>query len=258
MTALSAADVDRLATLIVAARRDRSQSVPSDISAVPNSNEDGYRVQDAVVAKLGTPVAGWKVGAADASTEPACAPIFAGTIYETGQPIVAEPSTGVEVEIAFQMAKGFAAASSAPSKSDVEAAIGSAHVVLELCASRLSNGMKSAPLLQLADNTTNLGLIIGPRVDNWRDINSKTLVTKLIANGQVIADTTGGHSTGDILSLLVWQIGHCVTRRGGIPAGSVITTGSWMGIRWVPTPADVKGVFEGLGEISARLLPMKA
>jgi 2-keto-4-pentenoate hydratase len=254
MTTFSKSDVEQLASLIVAARRDRSNCVPSSVKH-PASNDDGYRVQDAVVAKLGATVAGWKVGATNATTEPACAPILAGTIYEVGIPIAAEASTGVEVEIAFRMAKGFAPASQAPTAADVEAAIGSAHVVLELCASRLADGMKSPPLLQLADNTTNLGLVIGPRVADWRGINAATLVTKLIANGATIAETTGGHSTGDILSLLVWQIGHCVTRRGGITAGSIITTGSWMGIRWVDTPADLKGVFEGVGEIRAQLQP---
>ena len=41
--------------------------------------------------------------------------------------------------------------------------------------------------------------------------------------------------------------------RGGIAAGTIVTTGSWMGIRWVDTPADVAGIFDGVGEIKAGL-----
>ena len=78
-------------------------------------------------------------------------------------------------------------------------------------------------------------------------------MTSLVANGASIAETTGGHSTGDLLSLLHWLVGHCVTSRGGIASGTIVTTGSWMGIRWVDMPADVTGVFAGIGEIRARL-----
>jgi 2-keto-4-pentenoate hydratase len=164
--------------------------------------------------------------------------------------------TGVEVEFAFRLARAFPAAAVAPSRGAVEDAIASCHVVLEICASRLAEGLKAPPLLQLADAGSNLGLIIGPQVTNWRAIGdtAKGLLTALTADGAVIAETTGGHSTGDLPALLHWLVGHCVTKRGGLAAGSLVTTGSWMGIRWVKPPVRVAGRFAGIGTVEAELV----
>ncbi len=249
---LSDAAVDELANRLVAARRDRAKPVASG-GAIPTSDAEAYRVQMAVLAKLGAKVAGYKVGTPNAETTPNCAPILAGTIVPAGPEIRCGRSTGVEVEIAYKLGKSFAAGSGAPSRADVENAIASAHIVIETCASRLADGLKAPPHLQLADYGSNLGLLIGPEVKNWRAIDLKALRCKLVAKGESIADTTGGHSTCDLIGLLTWLVGHCVAERGGIEAGTIVTTGSWMGIRWVETPADVTGIFEGLGEVTAGL-----
>lgn len=250
---LSDAAIDDLATRLVAARRDRSRSVAAS-GPIPTDDADAYRVQKAVMAKLGLTAAGWKVGTPNAETTPNCAPIHAGTVLPAGPAIKAERSTGVEVEIAYVLGKSFAAASTAPSRAEVEGAISAAHVVLELCASRLTDGLKSPPALQLADNGSNLGLAVGPKIADWRSIDLEALRCRLVANGATIADTTGGHSTCDLIGLLTWLVGHCVKERGGIAAGTVVTTGSWMGIRWVDIPAEVTGIFDGIGEINAGLV----
>lgn len=249
---LSDAAVDDLATSLVAARRDRSKAVAS-AGDIPTSDGEAYRVQKAVLAKLGAAVAGYKVGTPNAQTTPNCAPILAGSIVLGGAGIRCEPSTGVEVEIAYKLGKAFAAGNTAPSRAEVENAIASAHIVLETCASRLADGLKAPPHLQLADYGSNLGLLIGPEIKDWRSIDLKGLRCRLIAKGETIADTTGGHSTCDLIGLLTWLVGHCVAERGGIAAGTIVTTGSWMGIRWVDTPVDVAGVFDGLGEVKAGL-----
>lgn len=250
---LAQSAIDDLAERLVAARRDRTNLVPT-AGAIPTDDADAYRVQKAVVAKLGAGIAGWKVGAANSEATPNCAPILSGTILPAGASIAAERSTGVEVEIAYKLATGFAAGGATPSRAEVEKAIGSAHLVLELCASRLADGLKSPPHLQLADSGTNLGLLVGPEVKDWRNIDLKSLRCKLVANGATIADTTAGHTTCDLVGLLTWLVGHCVKERGGIAAGAIVTTGSWMGIRWVDTPAEVTGVFDGLGEVKAGLI----
>lgn len=249
---LSDTAVDDLATRLVGARRDRAKLVASG-GAIPSSDAEAYRVQKAVLAKLGARVAGYKVGTPNAQTTPNCAPILAGTIVPAGPAVRCEPSTGVEVEIAYKLGKSFAAGNTAPPRTEVENAIASAHIVLETCASRLADGLKAPPHLQLADYGSNLGLLIGPEVKDWRSIDLKGLRCRLIARGETIADTAGGHSTCDLIGLLTWLVGHCVKERGGIAAGTIVTTGSWMGIRWVETPADVTGVFDGLGEVKAGL-----
>ncbi len=249
---LSAAECQDLATALVAARKPGAPLLATP-ARIPLSNDDAYRVQDAVMAKLGTQAAGWKVGAASPAAEPNCAPIFAGLIHAATDPVPGVAATGVELEIAFQLATGFAFATQAPTRAAVEAAIGSAHIVLETCAARLASGMQAPELLRLADNGSNHGLVIGPEVRDWRSIDAKTLNARVESNGVVIADITGGHTHPDLIGLLTWLVGHCVTRRGGIPAGTIVTTGSWSSIRFAETPAVIRATLSGLGVLETRI-----
>ena len=247
--ALSDAHVDQLAAQLVEARTSGRLLVTAAAAGMPANDEEAYRVQDAVMAKLGRRAAAWKVGAATSASEPNCAPIYDGLVHQAAAGAPGAKSTGVELEIAFTLSRGFAASTTKPSRADVEASISVANIVLETCVARIAEGMDAPALLRLADNGINHGLVIGPRVDAWRAIDSQTLVAKVEAGGRVIAETTGGHTCPDLVGLLTWLVGHCVTRRGGIAAGTIVTTGSWMGIRFTDTPAAIRGDFPGLGQI---------
>jgi 2-keto-4-pentenoate hydratase len=250
---LSDALVAHVAEQLVAARRTGTRLPSSAAAGVPTSYADAYRVQDAVMTALGRRAAGWKVGAASPTSEPNCAPIYDGLLHQAAASVPGPASTGVELEIAFTLTRAFPASKTPPSRADVEAAIGAANIVLETCDARLAEGINAPELLRVADNGINHGLVIGPRVDNWRTIHAASLIARVEAHGAVIAETKGGHTCPDIVGLLTWLVGHCVTTRGGIAAGTVVTTGSWMGIRFVDTPATLRGTFPGLGHIECRI-----
>ncbi len=249
MTDLSTPDVDALAASLFAARAKGGALVPTPARG-PQTDDEAYRVQDFITARLAAKVQGWKVGAADPVSTPNGAPIF--DLYSAG-PVPGRASTGVELEIAFKLAHGFPAGGAKPSRSEVEAAVASAHIALETCASRLVEGMAASAHLRLADFGTNLGLVIGPEVTGWRTIDAKALRAEITADGAVIADVTGGHTAPDLLGLLTWIVGHAVSKRGGMDADTIVTTGSWMGIKWVDTPARIIGTLHGLGSIDVQL-----
>ena len=253
---LSAADAETFAHALLAARKSGAPraAVPH---AIPMSDAEAYQIQDIVAAKLG-PTVGWKVGAANPTSQPNCAPILSGGLIETGSSgiplsIPVPQPTGIEVEIGFRMNRAFPAAAVAPSAGDVIAAIGSAHIVMELCAYRLAPGPKGPPLATLADNNMNLGFIVGPEVKGWRDIDMHKQIARAYVDNKAVVDTVGGHTQKDLVKLLVWLVGHVVTMRGGLPAGALIATGSWTGVHWVDHAANVAAEFAGLGRFEARL-----
>ena len=255
-TLMSSADAETFAAALLAARKPGAPraAVPD---VVPQSDAQTYQIQDIVRAKLG-PAVGWKVGAAKPTSQPNCAPVLTGGIIEAGTSgiplsIPVPRPTGIEVEIAFRMNRAFAAATVAPSAAEVLAGIGSAHVAMELCAYRLAPGVDAPPLAKLADNNMNLGFIIGPEVKNWRDIDLHTQIARAYVDNKAVVDTTGGHTQKDLAALLVWLVGHVVTRRGGLTAGAIVATGSWTGVHWVDHAANVAAEFPGLGRLEARL-----
>jgi 2-keto-4-pentenoate hydratase len=252
----SAIDALAFAETLIAARNKGGKLAPLP-TVQPASAEDAYKVQDAVMAKLG-PAAGWKVGAGSPTSEPSCAPVLPGGIIElSSAPLPVPAQTGIEVELAVRFAHGFAASTKAPTADDVYAAIGSVHVAMELCASRLAIGAKASPFTALADNGMNLGFVIGPKAEldvrTWGLEHGSRQIARAIVAGKTVIETTGGHTHQDLFTLLVWQVGHVVTRRGGLPAGSVIATGSWTGLHWTTTPVTVAGEFPGIGRMELAL-----
>ncbi len=250
---MTEADVAEFARALIAARGadERAADVPK---VIPAGDAEAYRVQDQVIKALG-PVEGWKVGAANPTSEPNCAPVLKGGIMTaSAKPIIVPAKTGIEVEIAFRMQRAFPAAKSAPSAAEVMAGIGSAHVAMELCASRLVTGQQSPGHCNLADNGMNLGFVLGPQVASWKAIDPASQVAKAFVDGKVAVETTGGHTQKDLGKLLVWLVGHVVTQRGGLAAGAVVATGSWTGLHWVQVPAKVGGEFPGVGRIDLSLV----
>lgn len=247
MTTSPAALVERL----VAAHRGGT-AVAID-GWVPPDVDTAFTVQDHVAKAMGG-IAGWKVGAPAPAAPALFAPIVSGRIWQAGAAAIAVPARyAVEIEIAVVIGRAFPAAASPPSATDALAAVSKAHIALELCATRLTDWPKAPPMLNIADNQANYGLVLGPVVADWRGIDAGRLHAVVEAGGKVLGDTTGGHAHKGLADLVVAQIGHCVTRRGGMPAGTVITTGSWTGIHWLDAPTRVTGRFDGLGEISVDL-----
>ena len=99
-----ATDLSVAAQLLLAARHcgRRIAALPDDVR--PRTVADAYRIQDAVVSKLGA-VGGWKVGAKSRSAEPTCAPLPASLILRSPHRFTADrfADNGVEAELAFTL-----------------------------------------------------------------------------------------------------------------------------------------------------------
>jgi 2-keto-4-pentenoate hydratase len=113
--------------------------------------------------------------------------------------------------------------------------------------------MDAPPRARLADLGINHGLVIGQAVADWRRIDLSRLRAVVMADGRPLADLTAAHTAPDLMALAAWLVGHVATSRGGIAEGTWITTGSWSSIRFVDTPADITGTFDGVGSIEVRL-----
>lgn len=249
---LSAEQISTVANDIAAARR-AGRRIP--VPGLPlTSTDDVYRIQDAVAAKLG-PIGAWKVGAKAPDAPCNCAPIPRSVMYEGPGPhiIPAPHKLGLEVEIAYKLGLSFASAGTAPTREAVLDAVASAHVTMEICDYRWIGGPDVDPNWKLADAQVNGALVVGPAIPGWRDLDHPRLAATLDINGRREIEMVGGLPTVDPRTMLVWLVQHAVTRRGGIAAGTVVTTGSWIGLPWFGAPAEVVGGFKGLGEVRLRL-----
>jgi 2-keto-4-pentenoate hydratase len=236
-------DPSALAALLLAARKGGPAVSPSP---TPPDLATAYAIQDRVAAALGG-IAGWKGGPVDPAAVRASAIVAGG--------VVRSPATfdgrdfriiGVEGEIAFVLARGFAAGA-APSDAEVLDAVASAHVAIEVCDTRIEPWRDVDALWKLADFQANRGLVLGDAAGDWRTRDFAAQPAAITADGARIGGRTGFGPTGEPRAVLCSIVRHLCATRGGVAAGAAVTTGSWTGLELVQPGARVVCSFAGIG-----------
>jgi 2-keto-4-pentenoate hydratase len=235
-----------VADRIVAARR-RGERIVLSGADVPADYEAGFAIQDKVVAALGSPVAGWKVMAVPNG------PVIFAPFLEAGRvpaggtwEVVGHEPAGIELEIAFRMGRDVPANASPGQILD---AVAAAHVVFELCQSRLADPAKQPRHVMLADCIANAGIVVGPEIPGWRTTDLKARPGRLLVDGKPHAEGKSADPVAALQMLPPAMGPHGKT----LKAGQIVITGSLIGMNWLTGRHDLKGEIDGLGEVGMRL-----
>jgi hypothetical protein len=86
---------------------------------------------------------------------------------------------------------------------------------MEVVDTRLANFQQADPEWLLADNQMNHALVVGDAIANWKSLDWANLPVRLVIDGNVVVDQTGGLGAVDPVRPLAWMIDHAVRRRGG-------------------------------------------
>jgi len=245
-------DVERCAEALIQARQ--SGDLLAALPATPASVAEAHAVQDLVAAALDDSVGAFKA-AAPPGEEPSRGLIFTRTIRQTpAQYGKAEaPHCGVEGEIAFRFTQDLPPRAAPYSREEV-AAVVVALPALEVVAGRFVDPRSRPKLEQLADNTINAGLVLGPVIDDWTRLDMATLRVTLVVNDAPVLAQSGRHPTGDPLGVAV-ALANMMRQTNGVSAGQIVTTGSWTGLRFLQ-PGDRCTVrFDGLPDVEVAFVP---
>jgi 2-keto-4-pentenoate hydratase len=243
---MSNARLASIADRLVAARRKGSRVALAGADA-PVDYEEGFAIQDMVVAALASPVIGWKV-----MPVPQGPVIFAPILHSGLVPaggtweVVGREPAGIELEIAFRLGRDVAPSATPEQVLD---AVESAHVVFELCQSRIADPGKQPRHVMLADCIANAGLVVGSEMRAWRTENLKERAGRLLVDAKVHADGKSIDPVGALKLLLPAMAG----RGKSLSAGQIIITGSLIGMNWLTGRHDLKGAIDGFGEVAIRL-----
>jgi len=237
--------VERAASALVAARKGSAiASLPAD--AIPQSEADAYQVQDAVIAKLGEKIGGWKTGVLP--TGVFVAPIFASGVHTS--PAVMPASglkiIGIECEIGFLFHKALPPRPQ-PYTRDEMLAAATLHPTIEVVDSRFQDFRSLDRLIVLSDNVSNGGLVYGAAASGWEGMDLAHPPIEVTADGKHFADCTGLRA-GNPIDLCLGAVNH-VNSRGGITAGTVITTGTHTGMVFTEPGVKIAADFGKLGRV---------
>lgn len=222
------------------------------------SPAEAYAVQQAVARQLGwfsnaAPRA-WKSGGAARSAQLSHAPLPPAGVWPSPARAGSWPlhTRGIEAEIALRLGQDVT-----PEQAQQLVAGEAAHLVdamavaIEVVESRWLQQFAAPPLLTMADQLCHGALVVGAwqpcdlrrSAPDWRQ-----QVCRLRMGAGETSVHSGSHSLGDPAWLLADWLRHATAQWGTVPAGTLVTTGSWVGLARAQAGDLVHAHFDGIGE----------
>lgn len=258
---MSTLAVRRAATLLFEARRDHAAMVALPEDCRPKDLEEAYRIQDALAELIARPVVGWKVGFTSAEararrkvTGPISGRIFEGDLHASpARPRGVPPMLCLEAELAFRMRKTLQARDRAFTRDEVADSIDVMIPALELCVSHFLDWRVTDIASVIADNSVDIGLVLGSPVADWRSLDLATIGVRVLVDGSEISAGSGAQVMGgDPIESIVFLANHLAARGTCIEAEQVITTGTMHGAPSAPPRSLCVADFGKFGAISVQ------
>jgi 2-keto-4-pentenoate hydratase len=215
-----------------------------------------YEVQDAVAAALGwwadeaAPRA-WKSGGASRSATLTHAPLPPAGVRTAPADFgdIHFHAPGIEAETALRLARDVTPDMAASlDAAGATALVDAMAVSVEIVDSRWQDLAATPALLRLADSQVHGALALGEwqpfAVADWASQRCETNV----GNAEPVV-RQGTHPLGDPAWLLPTWLRHLTRHGRTVPAGSIVTTGSWVGILPCRRGDQVTVAFDGIGAL---------
>lgn len=245
-----------IAQALIEARQ--SGQVADAAGATITDAAQAYRVQALVAQAMGwdsdRPARHWKSGGPGRDATLTHAPLPAAGVWASPADARAWPFhwRGIEAEIALRLGQDVDTALAQSLTPEAAPALVDAMAVsIELVDSRWAQALQAPALHKLADLQSHGALVLGAwqpfRAVDWM---SQRCELQIGAQRQVF---TGTHSLGDPTWLLPQWLQHATRGGAVLPAGTVVTTGTWCGLPLAQAGDAVRVRFEGIGEATVRL-----
>jgi 2-keto-4-pentenoate hydratase len=243
--------VGQVAALLLDVRRSGRlmEALPEVLR--PATLDEAYAIQDRTAAALGG-IGGWKSGPPEGGKATYVTVLPAADVHNSpaALPGLWPFKPEMEVEIAARFGTGLPLRAAPYMRDEVAAAIASVHPAIEVIGSRFVNRKALDPLTGIADLRSNVAMILGPPVTDWRPMDFGSVAMTLSFDGKEVAAIPGGPSTDTAVQVLLDVVNHAGGRSGGVRAGQVVITGAR--IRPVRVPDGTRRIVAeaaGLGRV---------
>ncbi len=251
------------ATVLWEARRDRVKVDAIPEACRPRDVEEGYAVQDALVAMSGARVVGWKLGATTpywqrraSLTEPMAGRLLEDTVHHGSTTLEGSAFhlRMVECEYAFRLGRDLPARDAPYAREEVEEAVAAVHGSIEVADSRYAKGLIMDSPSLIADNVLAGAYVVGPEIADWRSEALTHAPVKVWVAGKMVNEGSGGHTGGHPILPLVWLANDRRKRGDGLRAGMLVSTSSSTGAYRAPVEVEVTADYGAAGTVTLRLV----
>jgi 2-keto-4-pentenoate hydratase len=252
------------AKIIAAARRNRTPLPPLAGDAAPQSEAEGYRIQDAVhgllAADFGARV-GYKIGCTSpvmqqylSIAHPCGGGVLAKGVHESGVSLSAKDfvRVGVECEIAVRLARDLSATEAPFTAEWVAESIEAYLPAIEIVDDRYVKWETLGAPTLVADDFFAAGCVLGNPVARSAAPDLLTVVGRARINGNEAGQGTGADVLGHPHHALAWLANHLAANDKSLRAGEIVLTGSLVKTAWLNAGDAVVMELEGLGRVEAK------
>jgi 2-keto-4-pentenoate hydratase len=256
---MTVSKIEVVAGHLVRARRDNTLADAAPLAEALADAADAYAVQERVALELGwfgaAPPRYWKSGGASRDAVLTHAPLPPAGVWTSPARSGTWPFhlRGIEAEVALRLARDVDAALAATLDADsARTLIDAMAVSIELVDSRWREALEAPALCKLADLQSHGALVLGDwRAFEARDWRAQSCRVRIGA--QAAVERRGTHSLGDPAFMLPAWLRHATRQGATLVAGTVVTTGTWVGILQAAEGDLVTAEFPGIGQASVQL-----
>jgi 2-keto-4-pentenoate hydratase len=251
------------AKTIAAARRKRTPLPPLAGDAAPESEADGYRIQDAVhellAAEFGALV-GYKIGCTSAVMQqyldiphPCGGGVFAKGVFDSGASLNTKDfvRVGVECEIAVKLARDLATTEEPFTAEWVAESIEAYLPAIEIVDDRYVDWQTLGAPTLVADDFFAAGCVLGKPVARVGVPDVLHVIGRALINGVEVGRGSGTDVLGHPHNALAWLANQLAADGRGLHAGQIVLTGSLVKTVWLNAGDSVVMELSGLGNVAA-------
>ncbi|MBS0472831.1 MAG: 2-keto-4-pentenoate hydratase [Proteobacteria bacterium] len=226
---------------------------------LPPDLATGYRYQDAAIALFPDEIVGWKIGRVGPEFEARFGPgRLAGPIFRrqlrhadglTPFPVFAGGFAAIEAEFVFELGSDAPRDKKSWTREQAATLIGALHIGIETAGSPLATINALGPAVVVSDFGNNAGLILGPKIANWRAIPETEMVCESFIDGISVGKGAASDLPGGPIEALRFLAEHCAAHGRPLTKGLLISTGAATGIHDIAIGQRGKVDFGALGAI---------
>jgi len=257
-------DIRAAAKTIAAARRNRTPLPPLAPDAAPQTEADGYRIQDAVhkllAGELGALV-GYKIGCTSKVMQeyldiphPCGGGVFAKGVFDSGASLSTKDyvRVGVECEIAARLGRDLALTEEPFTAEWVAESIEAYLPAIEIVDDRYVDWQSLGAPTLVADDFFAAGCVLGKPVARVELPDVLHVIGRALINGAEVGRGSGADVLGHPHNALAWLANHLAADGKSMRAGQIVLTGSLVKTVWLNAGDEVVMELEGLGKVEAR------
>jgi 2-keto-4-pentenoate hydratase len=239
----------------------RANQATIKVDSLPNSVDEAYLMQQAVIDATNDSISGLKIGATNTATqsvlglaEPFYGPVFKSDVFtnESNVPVSKGYLVRVETEFVIGVNRTLTGKPDGVSNDEIMAAIDWIAPGFELIGSRIKNIPTLPGHCAIADGGGSHNVVLGTPVHDWQHYDWQQHQAALSINAKTVASGHSGDSiAGSPIGMLHWLLNYERFENQQLLAGQFVFCGTSTPPLEVNVGDTLEGDFGALGKIKA-------